>query len=117
MLRKHQTGAQPRARPLFGAKKATAQNEFKAMLVAGIISRSEVSLWAAPLQLVKKPPVFRGDFDKRLGYQRPNPWRPLEMYYIKIIIYIYIYLFFLYSIHILKNIRNKYIFIKMYLFI
>ena len=37
-------------RPLFGTKKK-AQNEFKAMLAAGIVSRSEGSPWAAPLHL------------------------------------------------------------------
>ena len=40
---------------LFGKKSAAAEREFKAMLRAGVISRSEGSPWAAPLHMVKKP--------------------------------------------------------------
>ena len=50
--------ARPRCshtRPLFGAKKKAAQQEFKPMLAAGIVSRSEGLPWAAtPLHLFKK---------------------------------------------------------------
>ena len=41
------------ARPLFSTKKK-AQNKLKAMMAAGIISRSEGSPWAAPLHFVKR---------------------------------------------------------------
>jgi len=44
-----------RARPLFGKKRAAAESEFKAMLKAGVVSRSAGSPWAAPLLMVKKP--------------------------------------------------------------
>ena len=39
---------------LRGYETWAAQNEFKAMLAAGIISRSEGLLWPAPLHRVKK---------------------------------------------------------------
>ena len=47
--------ARSRAQPLFGKKRATAKREFKAMLKAGVVSRSAGSPWAAPLHMVKKP--------------------------------------------------------------
>ena len=40
--------------PLFGKKR-----EFKAMLKAGVVSRSAGSPWAAPLHMVKKPGTMR----------------------------------------------------------
>ena len=44
-----------RARLLFGKKRAAAEREIKAMLKAGVVSRSAGSPWAAPLLMVKKP--------------------------------------------------------------
>ena len=43
-----------RARQLFGKKRATAEHEFNSMLRAGVVSRSDGSPWAAPIQMVKK---------------------------------------------------------------
>ena len=44
-----------RTRPLFGKKGAAAERKFKAMLKAGVVSRSPGSPWAIPLHMVKKP--------------------------------------------------------------